>query len=147
MSLELEYRNAVFKSADGLSGVIDCEINHPDYGWIEYTIDPNDTDETVSNSYLTTQMQENDDVAAYVAPTQEEIDASNAEKIRMRRNAMLASIVDPIVSNPLRWDGLTSEQQTEMQTYRTELLNVTDQETFPTSVIFPTAPSWAEPQL
>jgi hypothetical protein len=147
MSLQLEYRNAVFKSADGLAGAIDCEINHPDYGWIEYTIDPNDTDDTVSNSHLTTQMEANDDVAAYVAPTWEEIDAANADKIRLRRNAMLANVVDPIVSNPLRWDGLTSEQQAEMRTYRDALLNVTEQETFPTSVTFPTLPSWAEPQL
>ena len=34
----MEFRNAV-KTADGR---VDCEINHPVYGWIPFTADPND---------------------------------------------------------------------------------------------------------
>ena len=35
----MEYRNA--KYLDGAR--IDCEINHPTYGWIPFTCDPTDT--------------------------------------------------------------------------------------------------------
>ena len=30
----------------------DVEINHPDYGWIPYTLDPSDTDMTIDNHKL-----------------------------------------------------------------------------------------------
>ena len=36
----MEHRNPVFNSF----GTIDCEINHPDYGWIPFTADPSDTE-------------------------------------------------------------------------------------------------------
>ena len=36
----MEFRNAV-KTADGR---VDCEINHPVYGWIPFTADQNDTE-------------------------------------------------------------------------------------------------------
>ena len=89
-------------------------------------------------------MQEANDIAPYVAPeppTQEEIDNSNAAEIRRERNGLLASLVDPVVSNPMRWDGLTSTQQNEVTAYRTALLDITDQDTFPTSVTWPSIPS------
>lgn len=140
MNYQPQYRNARYINENNW---VDCEIEHPEHGWIPYTLDPDDPDPTIDNAYLIAQMEANGDVAAYVPPTQEEIDADNAQGIRFRRNGLLVGVVDPIVSNPLRWAELTSEQQTEMQTYRTALLNITDQETFPTSVTFPTAPSWA----
>lgn len=34
----MEYRNAAFNSF----GMIDCEINHPVYGWVPFTADPHD---------------------------------------------------------------------------------------------------------
>jgi hypothetical protein len=34
----MDYRNAVYNAL----GSIDCEINHPTYGWIPFTADPND---------------------------------------------------------------------------------------------------------
>ena len=37
----MEYRNAVLND----NGTIDCEINHPDLGWIPFTADPDDPEE------------------------------------------------------------------------------------------------------
>lgn len=34
----MEFRNPVFNAI----GTIDCEINHPVYGWVPFTADPND---------------------------------------------------------------------------------------------------------
>ena len=47
-------------------GRIDCDINHPIYGWIPYTIDPSDTDQTIDNVALLEDIGDN--VAPYVAP-------------------------------------------------------------------------------
>ena len=43
-----EFRNASALNADGTR--MDVEINHPEYGWIPYTIEPSDTDMTIDNN-------------------------------------------------------------------------------------------------
>ena len=43
-----EYRNAKVLTADGSR--LDVEINHPEAGWIPYTLDVADTDMTIDNS-------------------------------------------------------------------------------------------------
>ena len=45
-----EYRNAKVIEADGSR--IDVEINHPEAGWIPYTLDITDTDMTIDNDAL-----------------------------------------------------------------------------------------------
>ena len=76
----------------------------------------------------------------YIQPSQEEVDAEAAENVRVSRNAILLSVVDPIVSNPLRWADLTSEQQAAWAAYRTALLDVPQQSGFPHNVTWPTKP-------
>lgn len=44
--------------------------------------------------------------------------------------------------SPVRWNSLTPEQQAELQTYRQDLLDITNQEGFPTSVEWPIKPVW-----
>ena len=134
----MKYRNAKYINNNGW---IDCEINHSEYGWIPYTLDPNDTDMTINNNDLLAAMNANGDVAAYVPPTAAEIDAKLAATIRRDRNAILETEVDPIVSNPLRWADMTEAKQTEWTNYRTALLDITTQASFPTSVTWPTKPT------
>lgn len=131
-----EVRNAVSLNAENTR--FDVEINHPELGWIPYTLDPHDPDNTVSNEELLVLI--GSDYAAYVAPTQEELDADAAAGVRWERDDRLANEVDPIVSNPLRWNDMTSEQQGAWSQYRTDLLNITDQSGFPHSVNWPTSP-------
>lgn len=45
--------------------------------------------------------------------------------VRADRDNLLATEVDPIVSNPLRWNDLTTEQQDAWATYRRALLDIT----------------------
>ena len=45
-----QYKNAVSYAAD--NSRINVEINHPDFGWIEYTLDTSDTDMTINNDDL-----------------------------------------------------------------------------------------------
>ena len=133
----INYRNAQYINEDGW---IDCEIEHWDYGWIPYTLNPNDDDYTINNDHLLERMALNGDVAAYVPPTQEELDAQAAAYVRDERDYRLATEVDPIVSNPLRWADMTAEQQAAWASYRTALLDITLQSGFPHNVVWPVKP-------
>ena len=138
MNIEItQFRNAVSIKVDNTR--IDVEINHPSYGWIPYTLDMSDTDMTINNDDLLSLI--GTDFAAYIAPTQAELDAVTAANVRAERDHILATVVDPLVSNPLRWSDLTSDKQTEWSQYRTNLLNVPQQAGFPNSITWPTEPS------
>jgi hypothetical protein len=132
-----EVRNA--QSLNSENTAFNVEINHPEFGWIPYALQPDDIDNTVDNSVLINLIGSN--YAAYVAPTQEEINAELSEDIRDYRAFLLATEVDPLVTNPLRWAGLTESKQAEWTQYRTDLLNLSEQDTFPSSVTWPTKPS------
>jgi len=128
-----QVRNAKAITADNTC--FDVEINHPDYGWIPYSLIPEDEDNTINNDDIKTLI--GSDYAAYTAPT----DADKAAEIRMLRETKLINEVDPIVSNPLLWSDLGTSKQNEWTAYRTALLDITAQGTFPNSVSWPTKPS------
>jgi len=132
-----EVRNAQSLNADNTA--FDVEINHPEFDWIPYYLSPDDTDMTVDNSVLLGLIGSN--YAAYVAPTQAELDAELAAGLRGQRDQKLVEEVDPIVTNPLRWGELTDAKQAEWTQYRTDLLNLPEQAGFPNTVSWPTKPS------
>jgi hypothetical protein len=129
-------RNATSLNADNTK--FDLEIEHPQFGWIPYTLDLTDDDETIDNDALLALI--GDDFTAYVAPTQAELDAEAAALVRGQRDYLLQTEVDPIVSNPLRWGSLSDEQQLAFTVYRQNLLDITEQEGFPHNVVWPTKP-------
>ena len=131
-----EVRNAASINAANTS--IDVEINHPDYGWIPYLLTDFDEDTTIDNEEVMALI--GTDFTAYVAPTQAELDAATAADVRSERDNILVTVVDPLVSNPLRWADLTSDKQAEWSTYRTDLLSVPQQDGFPTNITWPTKP-------
>lgn len=133
----MNYRNAKYINE---TGWVDCEIEHPDYGWIPYTLDPADTDMTINNDDLLAAMIANGDVAAYVPPTQAELDAEAAAAVRAERDMKLSTEVDPIAGNALRWASLTADQQQAWADYRQALLDITQQSGFPHDVVWPTKP-------
>jgi len=49
----MDYRNPVFTA----NNAIDCEIDHPTYGWIPFTCDPNDTGAAFNTAVLYDAMQ------------------------------------------------------------------------------------------
>lgn len=135
----MKYRNA--KYIDNTR--IDCEIEHPRHGWIPYTLDPADTDMTINNDRLLAAMTSAGDVEAYVPPlppTQGELDEAAARSIRAERNMKLATEVDPIAGNALRWAELDAEVQSAWAAYRQALLDVPQQAGFPNDVTWPIAP-------
>lgn len=58
------YRNAAFNYLGG----IDCEINHPRYGWIPFTVDPADLGADFDVGALDADIRANGNIAAYVPP-------------------------------------------------------------------------------
>tara|TARA_R110000782_G_scaffold134845_2_gene227201 strand:- start:397 stop:807 length:411 start_codon:yes stop_codon:yes gene_type:complete len=130
-----EVRNAQSLREDNLQ--LDVEINHPVHGWLPYTINPSDTDDTIDNSAIMGLIGSN--FAAYVAPTQVELDADKAEGVRAERDHLLLA-VDAIAGNVLRWSDLSSLQKEAWATYRQALLDVPQQAGFPDNITWPTEP-------
>lgn len=58
-----------------------------------------------------------------------------AKQARARRDNLLKTEVDAM--NPMRWEALTEEQKEAWRAYRQALLDVPQQEGFPTSIIWP----------
>ena len=136
MSISItEVRNAASLQSDNTR--MDVEINHPQYGWIPYTVDPADTDTTIDNASVMALIGTG--FAAYVAPTQAELDAALAAEVRSNRNRRLAE-VDAVAGNALRWAALDADTQAAWSLYRQELLDVPQQTGFPNDVVWPTKP-------
>ena len=60
-------------------------------------------------------------------------------QVRDERDYRIRSEVD--VYNPIRWEALSEEQREQLKQYRSELLDVPQQEGFPWEVIWPTRPT------
>jgi hypothetical protein len=119
-------RNA--KSLNSENTIFDVEIEHPKMGWIPYTLHPSDRDMTIKNEELILLI--GSDYLPYVEPTEQEITAKEAAKIRRQRDSLLKNNVDVIAGNSLRWNALTVAEQSAWAEYRTQLLNVPQQENF-----------------
>ena len=126
-------KNVVSQNDDDTE--FDLEIEHPVYGWIPYSLRSNDADTTKNNDELLALA-----LLQFTRITQEEKDARQSALVRGQRDILLETQVDPIVTNPLRWAELTTEQQNAWTQYRTNLLNIPEQEGFPNTVTFPTKP-------
>ena len=132
----MNYRNAKYINNNG---IIDCEIEHPKFGWIPYTLDPSDTDMTINNNDLLAAITAAGNVAAYVPPTQAELDEILASQVRGQRDSLLSE-VDAIAGNALRWGSLSAEQQNAWAVYRQALLDVPQQAGFPDNIVWPARP-------
>lgn len=64
----MNYRNPRFNA----QGTIDCEIDHPEYGWIPFTATPDDVEECGRGLYH--DILGSGGAAPHVGPTIEEID-------------------------------------------------------------------------
>ncbi len=104
---------------------LECEVNfdHLDDEWVAFTCVPTGSDvhkhtgkifaECVAGDYGT--------IAEFNIP-----EADLSEGIRAIRDELLTKEVDPIVTNPLRWNSLTTEKQQEWTNYRQNLLDFPD---------------------
>ena len=134
----MNYRNAKVLE----NGWIDCEIEHPVHGWIPFTCDPNDVGAEFDVATLHAEMVADPLTLPYIPPTETEILYEQTMEARVYRNQLLTEIVDPIVTNPLRWGELSQERKDEVSAYRRALLDITDQAGFPANVVWPEVPAF-----
>ena len=134
----MKYRDAKMLE----NGWIDCEIEHPTHGWIPFTCAFSDTGADFDVAALHAEMLADPATAPYVPPTEAEILYEQTLEARYYRSQLLTEIVDPIVTNPLRWDDLSQERKDEVSAYRRALLDITDQAGFPSNIVWPEVPSF-----
>jgi len=124
-----QVRNAQSLQADNLS--MDVEINHPQFGWIPYTLNSADTDTTIDNDQIMSLI--GTEFLAYVAPTTEEINVALAAQVRAERNERLAAT-----------DWRASQDvtmSTSWRDYRQALRDIPQQTGFPNDVTWPIEPN------
>lgn len=69
-----------------------------------------------------------------VDPSEQEL----AVAVRGQRDELLRDNVDTM--NPMRWNAMSAAQQQQWTDYRQALLDVTQQQGFPTNVVWPVKP-------
>lgn len=86
-----------------------------------------------------TKIEETDDIVELISGSyyigEEKIIEAKSEAMRKIRDSYLVKYVDSVVSNPLRWADMTSEDQQVYKDYRQYLLNVPQSKSFPNSEI------------
>lgn len=115
------------------NNTIDCEIEHPVYGWIPFTAQEDDVEKFGQLVYKICLEMGPEPFVPEKGPTQEEILQELSKNIRHKRNDLLASC---------DWTQLPDApvDQTAWATYRQELRDITDQVGFPETVVWPTPP-------
>lgn len=121
-------------------GNIDCDIKHPVHGWIPFSLDVDDLGSDIDVKKLHDKIIAEKQVQEYEPPSEEQIVAQKSLEVRVQRDELLRTDVDPIVSNPLRWADLSEKKQNEWKEYRQKLLDISKQPKFPKVVVFPTKP-------
>lgn len=124
----MNIKNSVYNS----DGTIDCEIEHPEFGWIPFTASQNDPEQHGRDIFAAVQNS----AAPYVPPpppSEEEVMAEQAAEIRAKRNGLLSTS---------DWTQMPDApvDQAAWATYRQALRDIPQQDGFPTDVVWPTEP-------
>lgn len=77
--------------------------------------------------YTITEKEDYFEVEKIPEPSIEE----KSKRKREERDYLLTTVVDPVVTNPLRWGELSEAQQSKYQAYRLYLLGIPQQGDFP----------------
>lgn len=125
-----EFRNA--KYIDANNARIDCEINHPNYGWIKFTCDPTDRGALWNQKEFYDLIVASSQVAAYtpVVISDEQL----AAEARAQRDYLLSQS---------DWTQLPDVPQTVKDVwaaYRQALRDVPQQVGFPSTIDWPVQP-------
>lgn len=132
----MQYRNPHYNK----HGTIDCEVNHPKFGWVPFTASPNDCEEHGRLIFQNIISNEKD-IPAYVPPPppsgQELMDI-----IRDYRNTLL------IQSDWTQVGDLPDSVKQPWLDYRLKLRDIPQQSGFPDNVVWPIPPDnpdWKDP--
>lgn len=98
-------------------GTIDCEINHPVYGWIQFTASPDDSEE---HGRLIHSEIEKLNLPDCVEP---EITAEEkADIVRRKCDALLFETVEKI--GIVEWEMMTEKEKQDVKKFRADVLAI-----------------------
>ena len=120
----MNYRNPVYNRF----GTIDCEVDHPEYGWIPFTASPEDVEAHGRDLYNL--IVECGNIAEYVPPTDEQI----ALSVKIQRNKLLA------LSDWTQLPDVPQATKDLWAPYRQALRDIPNQEGFPHEIEWPKSP-------
>ena len=130
----LAYRNARWVGPNHL----ECDVEHPDHGWIPRSCHLSDRGGDVDNAELFTRVKLDPDVPPYEPDTDAERETAEFEA--ENKVGQLLSALDAFVSNPLRWEQLDNEQKGAFRDYRRALITLPQQKGWPLKIKWPDTP-------
>jgi hypothetical protein len=103
---------------------MEVDFDELDDEFVPFAADPNDVEPHGRKLYADALAGVYGEVGEFLPPP--DITGDEAmDMLRRMRDDKLTRDVDPVVSNPLRWEDLTAAQQDEWRTYRNALLDLT----------------------
>lgn len=120
------------KWADPEHSSIDLEVDFDelDEEYVDFNAHPDDIISWGPELYNRAVAGEFGTVAEWVAPPDITGDLA-MQHFREKRDQLLKDDLDPIVTNPLRWETLSAEKQQEWKNYRQALLDLPQNYTAP----------------
>jgi hypothetical protein len=103
---------------------LEVDFNEFDEEYVDFNAHPNDIVSWGPELFNRAVAGEFGPIAEFELPT-DIVGEEAMENLRSLRGDLLLTEVDPIVSNPLRWNDLTEEKQQEWANYRQALLDIT----------------------
>ena len=128
-------KTPVWANADATA--INCQIEHPVYGWIPFTASSADTEQSGREVFAALIDGDHGPIADYTPPPPPS-DEALAAQARQQRAALLSAT--DWTELPSVQANMTSELQSSWALYRQALRDVPLQEGFPQSVEWPIAP-------
>lgn len=114
------------KWANAAHTMINCEVDFDDLveDFVPFAAVPSGDYEHSHEIFARCVAGDFGPIADYVPPPDKTGEAA-LEWVRAKRDELLQTQVDPVVTNPLRWADLSAEKQAEWTDYRRALLNIT----------------------
>lgn len=135
---DVRYAHPANTAEYGLVCTIDLQLgNNPVDEGVTYVCHSND--DAVTGKYVWEKCSTAENISPWLPPPEPTLE----EKIdfaRRIRNQLIAEI-DPIATNPMRWNDLNSDEQNQVSQYRNNLRNLPQQSGFPDTIQWPAAPA------
>jgi hypothetical protein len=123
--------------ANAAHTLVNCQIDHPTYGWIPFTASAEDPEQHGRDIFAELIAGDHGPIADYVPPPPPSTEVL-AQQARAQRDAALSA--SDWTQLPDAQASLSAEKKAAWADYRQALRDVTEQPGFPGQIDWPTAP-------
>ena len=109
---------------------IDCEINHPEFGWIPFTAYRDDVHQHCSDMWSVLDL-----MRGTLAPPSMTIEEQTSDEVNLRRNSLL------VMTDWTQGSDVPQATKDKWAPYRQALRDITDQPGYPMNVDWPEEPA------